>query len=327
MLDRALDSAQEPSGLQRPERGRAFLHEALLYAGADEFVAGTLPFIRDGIEADEPTLVFVDASKIELLSDALGADANRVEFADMAVVGHNPARIIPAWRDFVDLHPGRPIRGIGEPIGPQRSGAELVECHRHEALLNLAFAGHRGFLLMCPYDLDTLEPEVIAEACRSHAFLERNGVRRECASYAGLVPVMSPFADPLPEPAVPPSELDFQIEALTVLRRFVLFHADRVDMPMGRTQDLVLAVNEVAANAARHAGGRGLLRIWQEGNQLVCEIRDDGQIDDPLAGRERPTPGQMSGYGLWLANQLCDLVQIRSFATGSVVRLHMRRDP
>jgi hypothetical protein len=29
--------------------------------------------------------------------------------------------------------------------------------------------------------------------------------------------------------------------------------------------------------------------------------------------------------GLWLANQLCDLVQIRSFAAGTVVRLHMRR--
>jgi hypothetical protein len=32
---------------------------------------------------------------------------------------------------------------------------------------------------------------------------------------------------------------------------------------------------------------------------------------------------QTSGFGLWLANQLCDLVQIRSFDGGSAVRLLM----
>ena len=40
-----------------------------------------------------------------------------VAFADMANVGANPARIIPAWSDFVASHSGsgRPLRGIGEP--------------------------------------------------------------------------------------------------------------------------------------------------------------------------------------------------------------------
>ena len=33
----------------------------------------------------------------------------------------------------------------------------------------------------------------------------------------------------------------------------------------------------------------------------------------------------MGGRGVWLANQLCDLVQIRSGAAGTVVRLHARR--
>ena len=30
-----------------------------------------------------------------------------------------------------------------------------------------------------------------------------------------------------------------------------------------------------------------------------------------------------SGFGLWLVNQLCDLVQLRTFPWGSVVRLGM----
>jgi hypothetical protein len=46
-------------------------------------------------------VLVVSAARIGLLSSAIGGDADRVAFADMADVGANPARIIPAWRDFV----------------------------------------------------------------------------------------------------------------------------------------------------------------------------------------------------------------------------------
>jgi hypothetical protein len=35
----------------------------------------------------------------------------------------------------------------------------------------------------------------------------------------------------------------------------------------------------------------------------------------------------MGGYGLWIANQMCELVQIRSGDGGTVVRLHKRVRP
>ena len=34
-----------------------------------------------------------------------------------------------------------------------------------------------------------------------------------------------------------------------------------------------------------------------------------------------------AGRGLWIANQVCDLVEVRSSDEGSVVRVHMRRSP
>ena len=113
-----------------------------MYAGMADFVAGTVPFIRGGLEAGEPVLVVESASKIALLRGELGPDAESVLFADMSGVGANPARIIPAWRDFVSQHggPGRRVRGIGEPIWKERGPAELIECQRHESLLNTAFA-------------------------------------------------------------------------------------------------------------------------------------------------------------------------------------------
>src|SRR3954465_12943563 len=100
-----------------------FRHEALFYAGSDEFLDGTLRFIRAGLAAGEPTLVVLLADKIAALRRELGADADRVLFADMAGVGANPARIIPAWREFVAGHGGggaRPARRLGEPVHPPR---------------------------------------------------------------------------------------------------------------------------------------------------------------------------------------------------------------
>src|ERR1700716_134743 len=101
-----------------------FRHEALLYAGWAEFVAGTVPFIRDGIRAGEPVLVVESVDKIQMLRVALGEDADGVLFADMADVGANPARIIPAWHDFVSRHAdsGRRLSGIG--VSDSKCGAE-----------------------------------------------------------------------------------------------------------------------------------------------------------------------------------------------------------
>jgi anti-sigma regulatory factor (Ser/Thr protein kinase) len=299
-----------------------FRHEALLYSRADGFIEGTLPFVRDGARAGDATLVVVDAAKIERLRDALGADADAVQFADMSEVGSNPARIIPAWRAFVDSHPARRLRGIGEPIWAQRSAAELVECQRHEALLNLAFADAKDFTLLCPYDVDALSPAVVEKAHHSHPVLVSGGAGRTSASYVETV--AAPFAEPLPEPPDTTYAVAFDTDTLVAVRELVAARATAAGLSELRTADLVLAVNEVATNSVIHGGGQGVLRIWCEPDAVICEVSDGGAIVEPMAGREPPPDGHLGGQGLWLCNQLCDLVQIRSFADGAVVRLHMR---
>jgi anti-sigma regulatory factor (Ser/Thr protein kinase) len=300
-----------------------FRHEALLYDGEVGFLTGTLPFIREGVAAGEPVLVVVSAARIGLLRAALGGDADRVAFADMADVGANPARIIPAWRDFVaSIDGGGRARGIGEPIWAERTPAELVECQRHEALLNLAFAGVPAWWLLCPYDTGALAPAVLEEAERSHPFVSEGGVAWQSAAYHGLEEVAEPFATPLPDPPGPPAELGFGSGSLTGLRDLVSGHAAAAGLDSGRAADLVLAVDELATNSLRH-GGRGMLRIWRVDRTLVCEVRDAGRIENPMAGRERPPPERDGGRGLWMVNQLCDLVQLRSFPDGVTVRVHM----
>jgi anti-sigma regulatory factor (Ser/Thr protein kinase) len=303
----------------------AFRHEALLYSGADGFIEGTLPFLRDGARGDDAMLVVVDTAKIERLREELGADADAVTFADMAAVGSNPARIIPAWRAFVDAHPDRRLRGIGEPIWAQRSAAELVECQRHEALLNLAFANAAGFTLLCPYDVDALSPAVIEKAQHSHPVLVSGDAQRASASYLDVEAIAAPFAEPLPDPPQDAHALAFDAGTLGAVRHVVAARAAAAGLREPRAGDLVLAVNEAATNSVMHGGGQGVLRTWSEPDAMICEVSDGGAIVEPLAGREQPSDGNLGGHGLWLCNQLCDLVQIRSFADGGVVRLHMRR--
>lgn len=306
-----------------------FRHDALFYAGPDDFVATTMPFIVEGVEAGEPILVVVSAEKIDRLRAELDGSADRVRFADMATVGLNPARIIPAWRAFVSEQRalGRPFRGIGEPIWADRSRDELDECERHEALLNVAFDGAPAWWLACPYDTESLPAAVLQEAERNHPFVVHQGVRRPSGAYRGVDGAAAPYDRPLSAPPVTARQLRFDptTASLHQLRAVVAEEAARFELDPARTDDLVLATSEVATNSIRHGGGAGVLRLWGEGESLVCEISDAGRIVEPLVGRDRPSGDLESGYGLWLANHVCDLVQIRTFEAGSIVRLHVRR--
>ena len=308
-----------------PSAEGAFRHEALLYSGSHEFTQSSAAFIRGGLEADEPVLVVVSEDKIDLLSSELGDDAARVEFADMADIGSNPARIIPAWYDFVSQHADAAVRlrGIGEPIFPERSPEALVECQRHESLLNLAFADARAWWLLCPYDTSALDQAVVDEAMASHPYVWADGDHSTSTMYRDLDAISKPFAHELAEPAVAVRDLPFGVGQLDAVRRAVAREGREHGLSRRRVADLVLAVNEVATNSVRHGGGRGTLRTWRDADRLVFEVRDGGLMDKPLAGRQRPVAGQEGGFGMWLVYQLCDLVQVRSFPEGSVVRIHM----
>ncbi|MET0557236.1 MAG: sensor histidine kinase [Solirubrobacterales bacterium] len=296
-----------------------FRHEALIYVDEDEFLAGTLPFVREGIGAGEALLVAVGPEKQTLLEAALGADADAVRFSDMRACGRNPARLIPFWRDFLDATDERPARGVGEPIWPGRTPAEIDECRRHESLLNVAFEGAGEWALLCPYDGTALDDEVLAAVDCSHRRVRRLGAGAASERFADAPDC---FRGGLAACPADTETFTFRVDGLRDVRRRVAHAASAAGLPVGAAADLVAATSEVAANSVTHGGGCGRLRFWPAGRGLVVEIADRGRLREPLVGHVRPTPPQQRGRGLWLANQLCDLVQIRSNPAGTVVRLH-----
>ena len=299
----------------------AFVHEAFLYADDDEFVRGTSAFLQEGLAAGEPALVVVAQRKIDMLRESLGPAADAVMFADMADIGANPARIIPAWDEFVRSHVGDVrLRGIGEPIFPGRSTDEVRECQLHESLLNVAFEDGRPWWLVCPYNTAVLPADVIEEAHRSHPFVggRANGL------YRG-VGAVSLLDDPLPAPPPTRREISFGAGPVRDLRHAVADACEDFGLRPERAHDLMLAVSELASNSVKHGGGHGVLRIWDTGDTVVCEVADEGRLADPMVGRMRPVLDEHSGRGVWLVHNVCDLVQIRTSDAGTVVRVHVRR--
>jgi anti-sigma regulatory factor (Ser/Thr protein kinase) len=295
-----------------------FRHEALIYSDPDQFLATAIPFLAEARKAGEPALVAVSERNTELLRGELGADAERIGFVAMEELGRNPARIIPLWRDFVDGKGGRPVRGIGEPLWPGRGAAEIDECERHECLLNVAFSSAPRWSLLCPYDGAALSDEVLAAVSHSHPSVAHDGAHGASGDYLAD---RDCYAGELSRHPAGAEAFAYDRTRLAAVRRLVRRVAEEAGIAVGGTADLVVAASEIAANSVAHGGGAGTLRTWRERDRLLIEFEDRGTIEEPLAGRLRPTPTPEGGRGLWLANQLCDLVQVRSSALGTTVRL------
>jgi anti-sigma regulatory factor (Ser/Thr protein kinase) len=318
----------EPGAEDSSTRNEGFRHEALLYAGDEQFVAGTSRFVRQGLNDDEAVLVAVIEPRATLLREELGSDAPEVEFLDIADVGRNPARIIPAWQEWVERNTaaGRAFRGIAEPVWPARTRAEILECQRHERLLNAVFASGPAWSLLCSYDTTALPPDVIKRAGHAHPAVVAQGITYPSTAYppSGLR-AEELFAAPLPAAGPPLCELWFDIDDLSRLRAAVHRYAPALGLDAVRLPDFVLVVSELAANSICYGGGKGRVRLWREGPHAVCEVHDDGLITDPLVGRRKPNPReQVGGAGLWASNQLCDLLLIRSTEEhGTTVRAYL----
>jgi hypothetical protein len=301
---------------------QSYRHEAFLWRDPADFTATLVSFIEEGLDVGEPVLVALTPLHTRWVHDALGGSAAaQVEFVDMARLGGNPARIIPAWKRFVDAHlePFRPVRGIGEPIWPGRHPEELLECQLHEALLNVAIDPDHPLWLICPYDADTLSPAVVEEAHRSHPVIVEAGTHRGSAHYAGRAHVDTLFAAELTPPMGRYRDAVVTAETLDRLPAYVKLELYVAGLSVDRAGQIAIAVKRLARDALRRGSSSATIRIWSDPDALICEVADAITVTDPLLGRGVPSNDH---EGLWEANQVCDLVQLRSTPTRTTVRIH-----
>lgn len=298
-------------------------HVAFFYRDQAAYRAEILRFARAGLALKEPTLVALPGGEAGRIARQLAGQPGELTCIDMMELGRNPARIIPALRAFADRHAGQQVRLVEEPVWPGRSAAEACEAIRSDALINLALSGTQVSVL-CPFDAAKLPPAVTAAAQQIHPEHLADGQGAAAAHLPG-VPWQFPqgYDDPLPLPPATAESISYDSD-LTVVRGLVERHARRSRLGPDRLADLVLSVSEVAANSLDHAASGGTLHVWDSHEEILCQTHDRGRITDPLAGRIRYGP-ESRGHGLFVVNQVCDLVELRTGGTGTTIRMHMHQ--
>ncbi|WP_239476695.1 anti-sigma factor RsbA family regulatory protein [Nocardia arizonensis] len=317
---RALHTRDERHGSDMTATSTAptggLVHPAMFYDGDEDYVAGLLPFVLDGITLGEPVAVAAPLPRLRLLREALGARADAVRMIDMTEAGRNPGRIIPGvLRAFADEHIDKPVRIIGEPIWAGRSALEYPACVQHEALINQAFEG-RDITIVCPYDRAGLDATAIADAAATHPLLWEGEHRRKSEDYAPEA-VLRRYNQALAEPADAAEMIVAESADVSAARRWAVAHAGSLAEDAARIADLELVVTELATNGLCHGVGPVRLRMWSDGAHLVCAVHDHGSWTDPQAGRRPARAGEPGGRGLLLVHQLCDLVRTHTGEQGT----------
>ena len=96
-----------------------------------------------------------------------------------------------------------------------------------------------------------------------------------------------------------PRQLLFGLNDLRLVRQVTAQWATRVGLSDSRTDDFVIAVQEIAANAVRYGSPAARLLLRVTGGDAAAEIHDDGCWQ--AAAGATPAAGRSGGMGLALA--------------------------
>ncbi|GAA3350617.1 anti-sigma factor RsbA family regulatory protein [Amorphoplanes nipponensis] len=303
-----------------------FTHSALFYDSESAYGSALAAFVRDGLARDEAVAVAADARSTGLLRDALADDAAEVRFLAAEEWYVRPVKTIAGWAQLLRAAAagGRPFMRLVGHTSPAHGTQTWV---RFESALNRSLAGLPGHLL-CPYDRRALPADTIRTALRTHPRLHDGGWR-ESAGYEPPERLLAAVPEP-PYPVAGEPVIAVPVhDTVADLRAQVRARAAAEGwLPPERLENLLLALSEVATNGIRHGGERRELRVWLTEEAVVCEVTDDGAVPpDPLAGYLPPRSGRIGGMGLWLVQQLCDAMAIRSVDGLTHARFALRRSP
>ncbi|MBF4999607.1 sensor histidine kinase [Nocardia sp. BSTN01] len=302
-----------------------FVHPAVFYHSDADYLDALAPFITEGLAQQHPVAVAVPAPRLRVLREAVGAAGDRVRWIDMAEAGRNPGRIIPGvLRRFADAHPDRHVRIIGEPIWPGRTATEYPACAQHEALINAAFAG-RDVTIVCPYDATRLGADALADARLTHPLLWEPHRRYRSERY-DPDSVVSRYNQALTVPTATAEHHMTTTTEISAARRVATAEVRRLGLAEERVADFELIVTELITNSLVHTAGPCRWRLWREDDDIVFDLRDSGHVTDPLIGRRPPDRDRFGGRGLFLVNELADLVRIHLSAEGTTWRVLLHVD-
>lgn len=298
--------------------GSEFRHNALVYESQDEYVALSVPFLREGIEAGEGAIVAHTKPGLAVMREALGADADQVTFVDVSAAYTRPARTLASYHGvFVDqLRGARSLRAVADVqfgLDPGESDLWMG----YEAVFNHCFS-HLPMWVWCTYDGERLPDPVRDAVWRTHPEVVADEAWHTSDRYEDperLLRRITP--EPVPLPGLRSIGPGRDVEELRE-RLARELGAERVTE--AKAIDMLLAATEIGTNAIEHGGGIDDVRVGRAEGRFVCEIVDRGAgFDDPTAGYLAPREGV--GRGLWVTRQLTWDIEFIHSSKGFTARI------
>lgn len=305
--------------------GTTAQHEAVLHTSPADLARRVAPRVGAALAAGDMVVAVLGADHQDALRAELGAVADSVEFADPVLVHDVPAFTVAvrwARRARAAAAVGRQVLVVGGTVdGLPGCGPE--HWARLDIALNVALVGLPASVL-CAYPADSLD---LARVHRMHPLVSTVDGSASSTQYRPPHEALIEFPPPpAPDLGTPTAELAFRSGGLPAVRRLVGAAAREHGLDVDRVADLVLVVNELAANSMEHGPGSGTLRLWRvPPTALLAEVSDaGGGIDLPFPGITLPPPDGARGRGLWLASELSDVMQVWSDDRGTVIRVQVR---
>jgi anti-sigma regulatory factor (Ser/Thr protein kinase) len=304
-----------------------FAHRAAVYRSDRELLEIAVPIVRRALSRDVPVAVMSSPHTDSRLREVLGGSAGLIHLPP-------PDPLLRRSGQAVVTHRARELRELTDWAGaveviaehhPDRPGVAAGAWVEAEAAMNVALAT-LPITMTCLYPAEHGEEAADAVRWNHPTLLDADGALRDNAEVRSPAEVLAMRPAPAPDQlGLPHREMSFNPWQLVELRRAITDAATDADLDPDRTLDFVLAVNEVASNAVEHGYGVGELRIWRQGDELICEVHNAGPLEEPLPGLRPPHPNSARGRGVWIARQLCDLLHVWADENGTHVRLQTGR--
>jgi anti-sigma regulatory factor (Ser/Thr protein kinase) len=309
-------------------RERSHVHEALFYDTDAELLRVVVPFLEQGLAADEPTVVVLNDQAAELLHAAV--DSPHLVFLSSRDRRPDPATAIAHCRELIKEHVAggaHRVRVLGEVPHPGH-GAPWEWWARYEAAVNHAYA---EFPLwnVCPYDLRITPPAVVEDVTRTHPWLTaENGSSVENPRFEDPRQFLlrrPGVADPMETACTP--RFDLLDPSPAQARRAVRACDDLLAAKALDIDDVVMCVNEALTNALLHGRSPVRVRLWSSVERIVVSVSDGGEgPGDPFVGllpgtHHEGAEGQSAGLGLWMAHQMCSHLTYDRGEGGFTIRM------
>jgi anti-sigma regulatory factor (Ser/Thr protein kinase) len=310
----------------------AFVHAALIIDSDESLRNRLMPALRRSLADDVPVTMVVSPDTERLVRADLGERGDRMHWHRPDAFYQRLGFAFEGFRRFLAAHhaAGQRVHVVAEPdvttgidpAGPVDRAAAYLS---YEAACNQVFARY-GCPVTCLWD-SRRHPTVIIENVRSlhnHEITETGDTLN-----TGYVPPADYLAgrNDIPLPPLPPApDLDVALsyrDELGPLRAAVQSWAELRSFTPVATDDVVIAVGEVATNGLVHGAPPVRVRGWHTGGTLVIQVDDaGGRPLPPTAGYLPPSTRPEDQRGMWLARQLADVITAHTGAGVTSVRLH-----